>query len=293
MGATRVRLLFTGGGGAGSEPLSRLLSPIHAMFFCDARTPSTPEWIQVPAAHEYGFVEALATLCDWLQIDVLIPGVDEELLRIAMARETFGCHVLMPEAEFIATHLDKLRSMRVLSAAGIPVPTTERISKRLILKPREGRGSRGVQIIGPDLIQQELLQGQEYTVTMVADRARNLRAVVPVRVEEKQGVTVRGVTDDDAEVITACRRIHEAQPTSGLFNIQGMKTKTGFVPFEINPRISTTTCLAIAAGVDVIGLALEEGPAFFRDELAPFQSGLALTRTRAAETWQTEFACAS
>lgn len=290
-------LLFTGGGGAGSVPLYRLLSPTHDVHFCDANPIAKPQslpesqWHVVPMAGDALFLRQLDGLCVALGIDVLVPGVDEELLRIAMWREHLNCAVLLPETEFIATHLDKLRSNRVLGEAGIPIPRTDRFTKRVILKPREGRGSRGVQIVGPDVIQQELLQGQEYTVTMVAGQGRQLRAVVPVRVEDKQGVTVRGVTDRNPDVMAACQRIHAVQPTSGLYNIQGMLTKTGFLPFEINPRISTTACLVMTAGVDVIGLAMAEDDG--SDELAPFQAGMTIQRTHVTinrEWWETQIA---
>jgi carbamoyl-phosphate synthase large subunit len=214
---------------------------------------------------------------------VLVPGVDEELLPIARARESFSCKVLLPSVEFIETHTDKLASMRWLAEAGIPRPFTvagpfiPAAPFPCIVKPRRGRGSRDVHrcdtveelrarlALREGLIVQEYLHGQEYTVTCVADQAKRLRAVVPVKVGLKRGVTLRGETDHDEAVIALCVAIHKADPFSGIVNIQCIKAEDGTVkPFEINPRISTTTCLAMAAGVDVIGLALEDGLAPFR-----------------------------
>jgi carbamoyl-phosphate synthase large subunit len=136
-----------------------------------------------------------------------------------------------------------------------------------------------------DFIVQELLEGQEYTVTMVADRAGVLHAVVPVKVEIKRGITLRAETDRDDAVMAACAAIHAASPVAGCFNIQLVKTvKDGVKPFEVNPRISTTTCLAIAAGVDVIGLYLGRIANPRTPSLVAFQDHLRLKRS-----WHNEF----
>ena len=138
-----------------------------------------------------------------------------------------------------------------------------------------------------DFIVQELLQGQEYTVMMAADQTSHLRAVVPVKVRLKRGITLRAETDRDEKVIAACVAIHAAHPVTGCFNVQLVKTKEGDVkPFEINPRISTTTCLALAAGVDFIDMYLGSGQAtnLTMSGLASFQDNLQLKRS-----WHHEF----
>ena len=117
---------------------------------------------------------------------------------------------------------------------------------------------------------------------MAADRSGQLRAVVPVRVAIKRGITLRAATDCDQAVITACTAIHEANPVPGCYNIQLIKTKTGDVkPFEINPRISTTACLALAAGIDFIDIYLG-GKA--DDGLLSYLNELGLRRS-----WHNEF----
>jgi carbamoyl-phosphate synthase large subunit len=287
------------------------MSSRYRVHFADAdpeaRPASVPPdaWHAIPLASAAGFIESVTDLCRRLAVDVLVPGVDEELLAISAARATVAPEVLLPPTGFIETHLDKLASNGSLASVGIPVPVTEPYNARYgvsfpcIVKPRRGRGSRDVAVVrseeelrahavatrrSPDqLIVQERLLGQEFTVTMVADRAGVLRAIVPVKVGIKRGVTIRAETDDDEIVTSACAAIHRAQPVPGCFNIQLIKTDAGEVkPFEINPRISTTTCLALAAGVDFVALYLASPePA---GVLAPFQNGLRLKRS-----WHNEF----
>lgn len=313
--ADRPRLLFTGGGGAAAEALHRLLSEHYDVHLADADPEAKPAfvsdsfWHNIPFASAPDFVAKLRQLCSDLGIDVVIPGVDEELLLISEARLSLGCEVLLPSTRFIQAHLDKFTSNALLKSFGVPVPETHTcrddrvLNFPCIIKPRTGRGSRDVATVrseqelqahlvrsrrpSDDFIVQELLQGQEYTVTMVADRAGVLRAVVPVKVEIKRGITLRGETHRDDEVMAACASIHAADPIAGCFNIQLIKTATGAVRvFEVNPRISTTTCLALAAGVDFIGLYLGTDRASDRQP-----SGLAAFRDhfRLKRSWYNEF----
>ncbi|MSO55876.1 MAG: ATP-grasp domain-containing protein [Acidobacteria bacterium] len=313
--SNRPCLLFTGGGGAGSAALHRLLCDRYDVHFADAdpeaKPGSVPErsWHNIPFASAPDFVEELRRLCRDLEVDLLVPGVDEELLLIAQTRQTIAREVMLPATTFVEAHLDKLTSQALLAAQGVPVPETEALADRrrvlfpCIVKPRRGRGSRGVATVRSeeelrahvvlcrrppdDFIVQELLQGQEYTVTMVADRTGMLRGVVPVKVKIKRGITLRAETDRDDTVIAACVAIHAASPAAGCFNVQLVKTEAGDVkPFEVNPRISTTTCLAVAAGVDFIDLYLGGGRAPNQrvPALASFRDRLGLKRS-----WNNEF----
>ena len=307
-------MLFTGGGGAGSEALSRLLGDHYEVHFADADAEARPHsidpacWHSIPMAVAPDFLPGLRHLCRELRVDLLVPGVDEELLPVAEARDTFDCGVLLPAAEFVRSHLDKLTSSRLLASSGVPAPLTELVTQRnkvdfpCIVKPRQGRGSRGVAIVrsepelqahlvtsrrpAEEFIVQALLPGQEYTVMMAADRAGRLRAVVPVKVGIKRGITLRARTDRDDAVIRACVAIHASYPVAGCYNIQLMRDTTGAaLPFEINPRISTTSCLGIAAGVDFLSVYLDStqedsGPT----RLTDFRDGLGLKRS-----WHNEF----
>jgi len=240
-------------------------------------------------------------LCDGLRIDLLIPGVDEELLFLALRADDFTpTTVMLPDADFVATMLDKLECPRAMLVAGLEVPVTYRLDDvaqiRLpcIVKPRSGRGSREVSIAASpeelavsavnrraDFVKQEMLTGTEYTVQVVADHAGRLRAIMPARVLEKRGITISAITDPDPVVIRACERFHAHFRASALYNIQGMRTSDGrFLPFEVNPRVSTTTCLAVAAGIDPFAAFLIAG----EDSHASFRAHVRLDRY-----WSNEF----
>ena len=299
-----TRVLFTGGGGAGGEAIVRLLSKRYVVYLADADPQRITTAIpserrhKIPLASASNFVSEVKNLCDLLQIDLLVPGVDEELLKLVDINNT---KVLSPTAEYIRMMLDKYSSNCVLQSRAINVPNTSLASNSLrdkldlypcIAKPRYGRGSRNVVLLespeqltayltltkyDPDqVVLQELLIGQEFTVMMAADGNGTLHAVVPVEVELKKGITLRGVTKDNDAIIEACKAIHNAIPTTGCYNVQLMLVQDGrALPFEINPRISTTFCLGYQAGIDPIQIFLSKE---FPKQLKQFQSGLVLER---------------
>lgn len=257
------RLLFTGAGGAGSEAINRLWHDRYDMLFADADIaaihPSITARVALPYADDDRFAGTLSGFLGTLGIDLLIPGVDEELLTLArMADE----RTMLPHYPFVSLCLDKAKLTEALDRCGFNPPKTQ------IEKPAVGRGSRGVKLI------QERLVGDEYTVMMVADRGGTLGAIVPVHVLQKRGITIHGRTVAHPNVLKVCQAIHERWQPRGVYNIQGMVTNEGFRPFEINPRVSTTFCLGIAAGVDPVSIWFDGAP----DRLVTFHEGKELRR---------------
>lgn len=277
-----MRVLFTGGGGAGNEALCRFWGTKFELHFADASkdafSPVLPgdRCHVIPFARDAGFVPAVAALCNRISADVLVPGVDEELPhmpRISALAQSLA--ILVPAPDYVETMLDKRKAMSLLLSKGIDAPRTRTLNDAddlgfpCFAKPRRGRGSRGIQVLQDreagdaylklsgldptEVIVQELIAGQEYTVLMSADRKARLRAIVPVRVDVKRGITMRAETEANEAVLNACKEIHSSLPAAGCYNIQLFLTADGRVrPFEINPRVSTTFCLGIAAGVDPI-----------------------------------------
>ncbi len=299
------RLMFTGGGGAGNEAIWRLWRDRYDMRFTDADVeavdPAIPaeRRFQIPFASAADFPAALADICRRERIDLLIPGVDEELpMMPAVAAAAPDTAILVPGEAFVAQSMDKLATARALSKCGLAAPRSETLDDVATIgfpcfaKPRRGRGSRGVRTLRDrgeadaylrlsglsprEILIQELLVGREFTVLMAADREGRLHAIVPVEVSIKRGITIRARVVPDPSVIAACRAVHEAFAPGGCYNIQLILTaERRAVPFEINPRVSTTFCLGIAAGVDPVEIFFRTAPPV---KLAPVREGLELHR---------------
>lgn len=283
---SRPRLLFTGGGGSASQSLQAQWGKRYDLWFADANPhgfpPTIPEnrRVIVPFASDAAFAETVLLLCQKHGIDLIVPCVDEELLVLAQKKDVLGWpRIMVPSAEFVSLMLDKLACAASLVAAGLDAPKTLPLARAteidfpLIAKPRSGRGSRGVMRLtreeqvdaylklqggsAKDYIAQELAPGAEYTVFVAADGGDVPQAVIPVLAYEKRGVTVRARTDANAAIIAYARAFQAHFRASGCYNIQCMLTPDGRVlPFEVNPRVSTTFVLAIATGFDPIPMAL-------------------------------------
>ncbi len=282
----RPRLLFTGGGGSASQSLQAQWGQRYDLWFADANPhafpPSIPKnrRVAVPFARDAAFADTILAICQKHDIDLIVPCVDEELLILAKKNDVPDWpRIMVPGAEFVSLMLDKLACAESLVAAGLDAPKTlplaraKEIDFPLIAKPRSGRGSRGVMRLtheeqvnayltlqggaAKDYIAQELAPGLEYTVFVAADGGKIPRAVIPVLAYEKRGVTLRARTDANAAIIAYAQAFQAHFRASGCYNIQCMLTPDGRVlPFEVNPRVSTTFVLAIATGFDPIPMAL-------------------------------------
>lgn len=284
----KKRLLFTGGGGSASQAIWEQWRERYELYFADANPSGFPPAIPaerrvvIPFARAPSFTESMREICARLKIDLLIPGVDEELPALSRMRGAPGWpQILTPQDWFVDLMLDKLKTSETLRGAGLDGPVTLPLSRAaeiafpLIAKPRSGRGSRGVMKLdrleqaaayltlqsGPPeaYVAQELGLGDEYTVFVAADAQARLRAVAPVHAFEKRGVTIRAETALPTPILDYVRRFQEALKPVGVYNIQCMLTPEGRVlPFEVNPRVSTTFVLVIATGYDPVPMALGE-----------------------------------
>ena len=275
----KKKILFTGGGGAATEALWRFLSNKYDLYFGDACVDSIDDRIpadrkvSLPFANDPQFLSRLAEISDSLQLDMIVPGVDEELPVLCDNRHKNLPEIFAPPADFVRLMLDKLDCMNALQKAGLSVPQTRPITEAaqigfpLIVKPRSGRGSRGVCVLTSEqeiaayqllykaqpetLLAQQLGKGDEYTILVAGNRQGELTAIVPVLIEQKRGITIRARTDLNENIIQYVKAFHAVFKPHGVYNIQCMLTADGQVlPFEINPRISTTFCLSVAAGFD-------------------------------------------
>ncbi len=277
------KILLTGGGGAAAEGIWRYWGEKYTLFFADADkksiSPTIPDAnkIEIPFANADNFIPEMIRICDTYGIDVLIPGVDEELpLCHKIILQTKQTQLLLPNHDFVTAMMDKYGFISALSKSGLNAPKTYLASdlKHIpddffpaIMKPIYGRGSRGVSVIKSkeqakaylvlsdksdnQIIIQHYAKGDEYTVFMASDSQGNLAGIIPVKVGVKRGITIRAETDDNPYIIDYCQKFHHHFKPNCVYNIQLIVDKNNVIyPFEVNPRISTTFILAISTGFD-------------------------------------------
>lgn len=305
----RPRLLFTGGGGAGTEAIDRILADRYDIFFADADPDriapsiSPDRRIALPLARSPGFLPEFVAVTARHAIDFVVPGVDEELSILAANRAALDrATLVLPDNPFLGMMLDKgtcsatIAANRLESLETVSLSAPGEATYPAVAKPRDGRGSRNVvkvenadqaaayEVLAAEsadaYVLQRRVEGHEFTVVVDAGVTGRLRAVIPIRVHEKRGITIHAETDPDVAIVDYVRRFQQAFADKGarhLYNIQGMLTPGGaFLPFEVNPRVSTTFCLALGAGYDPF--AEQAGPGADMGFFQP-PAGVTLRRT--------------
>jgi carbamoyl-phosphate synthase large subunit len=279
----KLKILITGGGGASTEAFYNIWKKKYSLYFCDCNPLKKPKfiskkkWFEVPVAYSKNYLDELNRSISILKIDLLIPTVDEEVEIISSNRHKIKCDLFIPSKEFVDIHKNKWKTNQFLKKKKFNFPESRILKKNvkllsgpIIIKPISGRGSKGVRIInqkkgiknfisrsdlGGHMLMQKKINGQEYTVMMCANKHGVVKAIVPVKVIEKKSITTLGKTEYNKDIINVCYEIHNKFKTPGCYNIQLILDKRNKVyPFEINPRISTTTCLAVYAGIDIINI---------------------------------------
>jgi carbamoyl-phosphate synthase large subunit len=229
----------------------------------------------LPPYNAPDFVERLCELAATHKATALVTTMTEEMFVLSKARATLdaaGIAYWFSETEALENCLDKWRFAQVLSAAGLPHPATGLATEvdvpgPWIVKPRFGRGSRDVFAVEdpddlpfvfrrvPDPIVQTKLVGREFTVDAMVGRDGELLGAVPRwRLETKAGISTKGETFSNTDVVAGVAEVLKAVGVVGAANVQGFVPADGPPSFiEINPRFSGALALSLAAGADLVG----------------------------------------
>lgn len=280
-------VLLTGAGGPASAGMVSVLRKWgYRIIAVDMRRYASAFYLAdkayvIPAGNSPEFLPALQQICDKESVDAIVSVVDEELPH-TLEMEPRGVQVIQPRSEFVALCLDKYRCMAELRKIGINAPQTWLATEiapdacyPLFIKPRIGRGSRGIGKVNSrdelksflatsaypaeQLLAQEFLAGTEFTVSVVVWRDGEVQAVVPKEIISKVGITKLAVTRQNQRIHDLCITIQKQFAADGPFNVQLSLNEAGEPsPFEINPRFSTSITLTMAAGIDELGGLLSQ-----------------------------------
>ena len=290
-------VLVTGAGGpAGVAVVRRLVALGHRVVAVDADPAAAglalaDVGLVVPRADSRGFVDVLLAVGTLHGVDALIGTVAEELPALAAGADRLaavGVATWLPDPTAVEVCCDKAAFAARMHAAGVPHPACAnevtdiaRVPGPWIVKPRAGRGSRGVRAVDdraavvtalledPSLIAQTRLSGREFTADALVARDGRLLTVVPRwRDETKAGISVKGTTFESATVTAVVAGALAAVGLTGPANVQGFVAEDGAATVvEINPRFSGGLPLTLAAGADVVSAYL----AGIRDASAPLE----------------------
>jgi carbamoyl-phosphate synthase large subunit len=228
----------------------------------------------VPLATDGEYVPTLKSIAFKERVHLLIPTIDDELPILGSQADSFlamGVRVVVSSHQTGLICNDKRLTAEFLEGKGIPVAKTwlpaelnfSELTYPLFLKPRSGRGSVGAHMIYgerdlrfyleevPDPVVQEYLHGREFTIDVLADfNGKVISAVPRERLVVRSGVTDRGQTWANSQMIELGARTAEALEIRGPANIQVKWHQEKATIFEVNPRFSGGIPLTIAAGAD-------------------------------------------
>jgi carbamoyl-phosphate synthase large subunit len=266
--------------------------------------PPANRWILHRANHER-FIDDVLERCIDADIDIVVPGIDPELLPFARRRDDFEAHsirLLLSDVSALELCVDKWELVSACSAV-CPVPRTAIVDQQFarapwrppfIVKPRRGSGGRGLREIHDaaamadvpadgSCIAQELLPGREYSVDVLCDRDSAPLAVVPrSRLKIDSGIAITGRTVRDERLVKAASAVAKRIGLSYVANIQFREDAAGAPKLlDVNARFPGSMPLTIAAGVDMPNLAID-----ILHGRAIDPSALQYRETAIVRTWQ-------
>lgn len=225
----------------------------------------------VPRGDNPNFIEEILKIIDKEQPDAILSGPEEELLTLSKNKsriEERGTLLLCPDYKYVEICADKKKTNEVFERIRVSTPEIFDLDYPkfpCIIKPRFGRGSSNIYVAKDeeDLhfylkkieepIIQEFVQGEEYTVDILADKDGNALSVVPrLRLHTESGISVKGKTVYDKEIITYCKKIAKELKLFGPSCIQCIRSKEGVKFIEVNTRFGGGSILSIKADPTII-----------------------------------------
>jgi len=225
----------------------------------------------IPRGDEPRFLEEVLRICDHEKVNAILSGPEEEVLVLSENKELFAKRnilVLCPDFDTVRVCADKMETYQVFKERGIPTPEIydqENVRFPCIIKPRFGRGGRELfkaedthelefyfQKVSHPVIQ-EFVGGVEYTVDTFADLEGKPLSIVPrVRIQVESGISVKGRTVYDEEIISYCQKMVKELRLIGPACIQCIKNDEGLKFTEVNTRFGGGSALSLKADPTIV-----------------------------------------
>lgn len=237
-------------------------------YLCDA-------YYEVPFAYEADYISTMIDIVNKEKIDLIIPATDYEVYYLAENIETIPCKIAVSGIDAAKIYLDKYESWLHHDKHNIPFGKSIKPSdyenqfKECIVKPKKGRGSRGINVNPKDFdrfsdeeyMVQELHKGDEVTTAFYVTRQRKLHGLISLSRNLENGVTTscKVVTKYDAMIVPILEKMIKHSPLLGSVNLQSIVTADNkVIPFEINCRISGTNSIRSNFGFKDVQYTLQE-----------------------------------
>jgi carbamoyl-phosphate synthase large subunit len=226
---------------------------------------------KLPLVADPEYLDALKTELRAHAVDVLLPGIDPEIILLSRARDRFAkgkTRIALAPADLIEAADDKLVTSSFVVSRGLNAPATcdadcpQDLGFPVVAKPRRGRSSRGVLILEDkesleafldqrrtDYCLQRYVKGLEITVGLLYDWNGNLADAIAMERTLDCGRTVRASVTKSKEILRFIEDFGEKIKGAGAINAQvRLDPDAGPQIFEINARLSGSTAMRVAIG---------------------------------------------
>jgi carbamoyl-phosphate synthase large subunit len=255
-----------------------------AFFLADASA-------TLPLISDPQFFERALEVIEREQISLILPTSGFDIIIYSQRKselERRGVKVIVSDYPALENCLDKWKFYQ-LTQEHFPLPRTTLdpqlgVEFPCFVKPVRGKGSRGIALCRTaeelarqlesrnDLLIQEYLPGEEYSVDVLSDLQGNPLVAVPrVRLATKEGISVKGRVFHDPYIQQICMDLARFLGLKGPSCIQMRRAAAGEAKFlEVNPRMGGGTIFATLAGINFAQLQVElaEGKTV---EIPPFR----------------------
>lgn len=217
------------------------------------------------------FFDELNALIDAHQIDYIYPAMDQVVDVLSARRDELHAELIAPNNDAVYTCRNKARTYQRLAGTDfLPEVYTSAEEVRtypVIIKPEEGYGSRGFQILHnkeeleyalsqaeTPMVICEYLCGEEYTIDCFTNRKGETQYIsCRNRNRIRNGISVNSrIQKPDARIAELANEICKYIPMRGAWFFQVKRNAAGeYKLLEVATRIAGTMCVERAAGINL------------------------------------------
>lgn len=229
---------------------------------------------QVPYSYAENYIGTIQNIVEKEKVDLIIPTTDYEIYYLALHQADLKAKVVASNHETAKIYLDKYLTFQHHKSLNIPFSQSwlpsefENQISEIIVKPREGRGSRGIHLnpenpksFSDDFMIQPLHKGIEITTAFYVKKDGSLHGLFTMERELTNGATSKSQTTRlyDEQLRIIIEKMIQVKGLVGSINLQSIVTNKGeIIPFEVNCRISGTNSIRHNLGFQDVKYTIQE-----------------------------------
>ena len=228
----------------------------------------------VPYSYDSAYIPTIQQIVNKEKVDLVFPTTDYEIYYLSLNKNVIHAVIAASNADIAKTYLDKYLTFQQHEKLNIPFAQSwlpkdyDGSCIDIILKPREGRGSRGILInpLNPNSFSDEFMiqplhKGTEITTAFYVKKDSTLHGLFTMERELSNGATLKSkvVKEYDRELEVIIQKMIAQNGLFGSINLQSIVTNDGeIVPFEVNCRISGTNSIRHNLGFQDVKYTIQE-----------------------------------